>query len=177
MEDNVKIFLDKATKIVESAAGEYFENQTITTMEKYNVNSPIEQILYIALMALIRANGIKVASEYTLSTGKDLFSYGIDIYPQFPIGRYRTDFRIVLVDDINVLSGGKKISVVVECDSQQFHDRTETERRYEKKRDRDIQKSGHKTYRFTGSEIVKSPYLIAAEIIKDVTGIKELVVP
>jgi Uncharacterized protein conserved in bacteria len=56
--------------------------------------------------------------------------------------------------------------VIVECDSQQFHERTEEERRYEKQRDRFLTVEGYKVFHFTGAEIVRNPWSVAAEILE-----------
>lgn len=59
--------------------------------------------------------------------------------------------------------------VIIECDSQMFHDRTERERRYEKMRDRYLIQQGYKTFHYTGKEITDSPFKVAAEILAYVT--------
>jgi len=55
---------------------------------------------------------------------------------------------------------------VVECDSQQFHERTEEERRYEKARDRFLQKKGYKIFHYTGADIKSNYKKIVREIIR-----------
>ena len=62
---------------------------------------------------------------------------------------------------------GKKI--IIECDSQLFHERTEKERRYEKLRDRYFTKKGYKIFHYTGKEITDYPCKIAAEILAYIT--------
>lgn len=56
-------------------------------------------------------------------------------------------------------------SLIVECDSQEFHERTEKERRYEKARDRHLLSMGYKVFHYTGSEICKDPIGVAIEIL------------
>lgn len=59
----------------------------------------------------------------------------------------------------------KKKVVIIECDSQQFHERTEPERRYEKARDRFLQVEGYKIFHYTGASIKNNSLDIAKEII------------
>lgn len=103
------------------------------------VGSPIEQILYCALKTMCKINRID----------------DIKIVYQYKIGKYRVDFFI-----------SNKKSVVVECDSQQFHERTEEERRYEKARDRFLQKKGYKIFHYTGADIKSNYKKIVREIIR-----------
>lgn len=83
--------------------------------------------------------------------------WNVSLEPQFKIGSYRVDFVAK-----NSCEG---LSVIVECDSQQFHDRTEKERRYEKQRDRFLQEKGYRIFHFTGSEIFQMPYECARQVI------------
>ena len=78
----------------------------------------------------------------------------------FKVDKYRTDFKV------DFLCGNKiEKSVLVECDSQQFHERTEKERRYEKARDRYLKIKGMEILHYTGKEILENPFLVAKEII------------
>jgi very-short-patch-repair endonuclease len=125
--------------------------------ESHTMDSPIEQVLYCALQTVRKLNGLDGASR------------SVEVRPQVSLLKYRVDFLVNYMDWYN-----EKIikEVVVECDSQTFHERTEKERRYEKKRDRDLQIAGYKVFRFTGKEILKNYMKIAAEIIAFVTEIE-----
>ena len=124
-----------------------------------NVESPIEQYFYCALKVLQKLNFI---DEYNHKTFN-----GLGISPQYKIGNYRVDFFICYKK--------KKESkyIIVECDSQEFHERTEQERRYEKKRDRYLQSKDLKIFNFTGKEIKYNPFKVAAEVLSFLTEIKE----
>lgn len=70
-----------------------------------------------------------------------------------------------------MIKDGKQMSaVIVECDGHDFHEKTESDRRYEKQRDRYFQRLGYKVIHFTGSEIVKDPFAAAAEAISIAIG-------
>lgn len=130
--------------------------------------SPIEQILFISLKAVQRFNYIDDLREIK-HPQKGTVLKGISFFPQFKLEDYRVDFLICYCFG-DPLKHDKQL--IVECDSQQFHDRSEHERRYEKKRDRFLQKEGYKVFRYTGSEIVKNSLEIAGEIIAYVMGVK-----
>lgn len=136
--------LNKAGEIKARSEKEAFESSLYFICTK-NIESPIEQILYIAL-----------------STIKDVYwgSDSLTIQYQQEIGKYRVDFEVICT---SISGGGKR--VVVECDSQAFHERTEQERRYEKARDRFLQKQGYRAFHYTGKEIIEQPFRIASEIV------------
>lgn len=89
---------------------------------------------------------------------------GLSIIPQADIGKYRADFRIS--HERKFKNRWEHRQVIVECDSQQFHERTEEERRYEKQRDRFLTTEGYKVFHYTGTEIVKEPWSVAAGILE-----------
>lgn len=88
---------------------------------------------------------------------------------QCRVGIYRADFEVSLGVYVKMASGKDShcniVSCLVECDSLQFHDRTEKERSYEKKRDRFFQLSGKNVLHFTGSEIFNNANECAYEIL------------
>jgi len=147
--DNVKAVIKYYSKEV----GKYEDDQfNISMYFDYadEIESPIERILYIALKALC------------------IFNFGrtedcISIIPQKTIGNYRCDFEIIYHMPLEKNDIMK--SVLVECDSQQFHERTEQERRYEKARDRFFTSQGYTTLHFTGKEIIDNSEKVAREII------------
>lgn len=160
---NVMAKLDECSAIVGKFSDDSFHSNTWSFFIDNEVNSPIEQILYSALETVREINYIDKADPVELR-GKTVIR-GLGIIQQYKIDKYRVDF-LVYYESASV---DKKI--IVECDSQQFHERDEKERRYEKERDRFLQIKGYKVFRYTGSEIVKEPFRIAAEIIAHVTEI------
>lgn len=137
------------------------------------IKSPIEQILFTAILHNIKINNISMADPDRIGCFDVVF--GVEIAPQFKIGKYRVDFKITMVKTIfsnkekRVVVEGSK-SVIVECDSQKWHEGTEKERRYEKARDRYFAKHNLKIFHYTGTEIIKNPHKIAAEILKEILG-------
>jgi very-short-patch-repair endonuclease len=131
------------------------------------MDSPIEQLMYCALYTIARLNWFNMAEPIYI--GEKTYLNGLSIYPQYEIGTYRVDFLVVFNQLTYIDEHPRKTEVIVECDSQQFHERTEQERRYEKKRDRFLQTQGYKVFRFTGSEITKNPLSLAVEVISIVT--------
>ena len=130
----------------------------------YNMESPIEQVLYCALRTLRQILSLEYQS--TAEVYKDsevpVSIYGVDIDPQKKIGSYYVDFAVSFNYTTDKLITE---TVIVECDSQQFHERTEKERRYEKKRDRYFTSQGYNVLHYTGKEILEHPFDIAREIL------------
>lgn len=147
IEKNVLDFMDKCAKEIGKQSEEFF-NINIWNICHRNVESPIEQLLICALYTISRLNYL---------------DNKLTFLPQREIGKYRVDFLITYFDS----QSSKKI--IVECDSQKFHERNELERRYEKARNRYLQTQGYKVFRFTGSEIFKNPLTVASEIISYMT--------
>ena len=83
------------------------------------------------------------------------------IQTQTKIGRYFADVAIAVGD-------GHEVDIVVECDGHDFHERTKEQARHDRQRDRWMQASGYKVFRFTGSEIFKDATACAIEIMDEV---------
>ena|SRR3990167_360663 len=132
-----------------------------------NLASPIEDYLYVALETFRTTNSLGDGDVYYASDGTYHIN-GLQINPQVCIGKFRVDFKISYTKAV-CFNKTKSKEVIVECDSQAFHDRTEKERRYEKLRDRFLQSNGYKVFRFTGKEIIEDPFKVAKEILDYVT--------
>jgi len=165
MEKSVKEFLIETSDLVSNYWRDMFYENTKCEFEDLNIESPIEQLLYCALKALREINGIS-DSDLVEINGKQ-YILGLAINPQYKIGKYRVDFLITKYG-LNENRIQKSRSLVVECDSQIFHERSENERRYEKARDRYLQEQGYNIYHYTGKEIIEKTYEIAKEIIENV---------
>jgi very-short-patch-repair endonuclease len=168
--ENVAKFNKQAVDKVGNYESEMFDISIFNEIQDYKIESPIEQILYIAMKSVMRICCIG-DSDSRESINGNIYVNGVWIQPQFHIGKYRVDF-LVSYSNVNIKGIGEQVKneVIVECDSQAFHDRSESERRYEKKRDRDMQSLGYKVFRFTGSEIISTPMDIAIDILSFVTG-------
>src|ERR1044071_4389503 len=75
---------------------------------------------------------------------------------QVRFGRYTADF-VIEADD--------EVTLIVECDGFEFHDRTKEQAARDRRRDRLMLAAGYPTIRFTGSEIHRDGAQCVADII------------
>nr|WP_315249284.1 DUF559 domain-containing protein [uncultured Duganella sp.] len=166
---NVLDMIDGAAGWVGKYEAEQFSCGAFAELsETVHKQSPIEMLLQVAIQAVARVNGFKFSEPIDVN----VWSTGLVITPQAPIGKYRADF-VVSYHRFQ----GEDSAVVVECDGTAFHERTEPERRREKARDRFMQKQGWKVFRYTGREIMDDPYTIAAEILSHLVAGSEVLTP
>lgn len=125
-----------------------------------DIASPIEQLFEAATRTLIQLIGEE--EDIDVVNG-ELVIYGISIRPQYRIGKYVVDYLLSNSYD-------HYQDIVVELDGHAFHDKDERQRRYEKKRDRYMQKLGYKVFRYTGAEIVANPFDAAIECISNLSA-------
>lgn len=87
------------------------------------------------------------------------------VHNQYPIvangNRYRADFLICPAGSEGYTD---RPNLVIECDGHDFHEKTKAQVQRDKKRDRDLQISGYRIMRFSGSEIFKNPGKCAREV-------------
>lgn len=163
-------FVEKCSKEVGKFEADNFDMDHFAICERKGIESPIEQILFCALLLVCQFNYLKKPYQEEIH-GKN-YIFGLGIYPQQEIENYRVDFEVCNYGCLLNSDGSqqKPVSVIIECDGHNFHERTEKERRYEKKRDRYLQSRGYKIFHYTGSEICKNALNIAAEIISFITN-------
>ena len=157
-------FLVSASEAISSFEYDAFHSNTYCFLWDKGIDSPIEQVLYTAIKVLGKINFLIEID--VIETPNGPMSVGLIIFPQKEIGSYRVDFLI----SYKCPGSLETKSVIVECDSQAFHERTESERRYEKERDRFFATKGYQVFHFTGTEILREPYRVAAEILAYVTS-------
>lgn len=116
-------------------------------------DSPIEAMFLKAFCDLAMQEGFGVARMSSEP------AFVIEIQPQRWIGNYRVDFMITY------RYFGPILQFVVECDGHEFHERTKVQAQRDKSRDRAIQATGPKVYRFTGSEIHACAEVCAREML------------
>ena len=175
IEKNVREFTNKCSEEIAERKKDEFEQEIWNTFLEKKIESPIEQILYCALKTIQMLNYID--EEEIVLFNKTSHILGLNIISQARIGKYRCDFLISFMpvtskpnSRVLKMCLERFKQLIVECDSQQFHERTEKERRYEKARDRYFSKQGYKVFHYTGSEIIKRSLEIAIEILAYVTG-------
>lgn len=128
--------------------------------------SPIEEAMFAGLVcaALQMTDGVSCG---TLSIGSQDGPDTLIIEPQHKIGRFRTDFKVTLLERWGYgPENCAERSALVECDGHDYHERTKQQAKRDKSRDRQLQALGHHVLRFTGSEIWGDPLATASEIVQ-----------
>lgn len=173
---------------------DYLTEQLSSYVDLKLVKSPIEEILLYALASgrwpywtpLFETSSCQdsvsiheLGYKYSRigNTDREVGQYsmqmkGVIIVPQYPIGKFLTDFAIFVGD----AEGFGKIAI--ECDGHDFHEKTKEQVARDKSRDRFFASKGWKLLRFSGSEIYKDPTKVADEVMAfvgdvyfhDVTG-------
>jgi len=149
LEKNVNDVMEKCSNDIANFNRLLFDTEVMFFLENEHIVSPIEQIFYIEFL------------YYTRTRFLDSFyreDY-LQIVPQVKIHTYRVDFIITFFKNQEV-----KNSIFIECDSQQWHEKSEEERRYEKERDRFFQSNDYKIFHYTGKEIIENSFNIIREI-------------
>lgn len=122
-------------------------NNEIDTLlgEIGNTQSPIEELLYIALN----------------HESKDLHQFYIHTQRKFSIGEknYFADMAIEII-------GTFEYVCIVECDGHDYHERTKEQAARDRSRDRAFQSIGIPVFRFTGSEIHEDATKCAREVVR-----------
>ena len=169
---NVMKFIKICSKLKADMECEKYDQQLFKECSGYKIEcpmqSPIEQILYCALKTIFEINCFRnIKGNFWLVGGQVMFK-GYEILPQYKIDNYRVDF---LVNNYEVKRCEQtKKSIIIECDSQQFHERTEKERTYEKKRDRYLSTKEYVIFHYTGKDIIINAFDIAKEIVSYLTN-------
>src|SRR5450830_882174 len=154
--------LDQAAKFIGKYEEESFSQNMFSQLIESDMESPLEQVMQIAFATVSKINWL----DYSEPLDDCRLMPGLYICPQYVIGPYKADFYLEWLKWIDKDTGAKMSrNVVVECDGTAFHERTELERRNEKRRDRYMQKMGLKVFRYTGKEILQDPYKVAVEVL------------
>jgi very-short-patch-repair endonuclease len=133
-------------------------------------DSPIEKVFAMALVSvafdyvsLIQINdkeiGTTIQSPFECGSNSHIGSLSIE--PQKQLGQYRVDFLLTTIP-----KNGQPRQIVVELDGHEFHERTKEQISKDKKRDRELQKLGHQVFRYSGSDIWKSPVGCAIDVME-----------
>lgn len=161
--NDIRNKLNELGKFYGDIMADIFIDDISIQVSERNIKSPIEQLLFFGLKFIINTQSIDIAEPMLCYKTNENYLRGIDIDFQYKIGKYFIDFIITKYSFINYKQ--EKEIILIECDSQEWHERTEEQRRYEKERDRYIQKQGYKIFHYTGKEIIQNPIKIAKEIL------------
>ena len=160
MEKNVEEFVNESSRVVGEYHKDMFYSDIKDNFIDFEIESPIEQLLYCALKTLMKINDEADADPIEFD-GK-MYVLGLGIWPHEKIGKYWADFLVTKHHIKNREQDDK--SVIVQCNSQEWHERSE--RRHEKRRDRYLQNKGYKVFHYTGKEIMEKPFQVAKEILE-----------
>jgi len=145
-----------------------------TDRSNYCGDSPIERILFVALLSEIEFGCHEHTHLLTPPRGERWeierleFGQGVDDMPlvverQIQLDGWRVDF---LISTRNWRDGKRGRSfLIVECDGHDFHERTKEQAAKDRSRDREFQGKGYTVFRFTGSEIWRDPCACADQIL------------
>ena len=131
--------------------------------------TPIERAFSKGFYQELRKRNITQLDTKTVN-GKVMLD-GAYLWFQKEVGGYRVDFEASFWWVKPDGSQGNKF-IIIECDSQEFHERIENERRYEKARDRFFNKQGLTAFHYTGTELLQNSDTIASEVVDYITGEK-----
>lgn len=67
--------------------------------------------------------------------------------------------------DIILFYKPTELKVVIECDGHDFHEKTKQQVIKDKRRDREFQTAGFKVFRYSGSELVNTPFQIRYDLL------------
>lgn len=159
IEQNVHQFIGKAAEDIGEIEAFNFTVMTVSELSDMKFESPIEQIFYVAMGVYARYHSIELRHK-SLAYNSETIEPVSDLLfePQKLIGKYRVDLALEYIK-----FDGEKVTVIVELDGHDFHDKDKKQRAYEKARDRYLTRVGYKVLHFTGSELVKDPYLTVLE--------------
>jgi len=122
----------------------------------YGCESPIEHALLAAV--IVQSDYVRFGKKQPPVGAWDRWVMTVE--SQKEIDNYRADIFLTYTDQ----QFGGSVTMVVECDGHEFHEKTKEQAAKDKSRDRALQSLGHLVFRFTGSEVWASPGDCATEV-------------
>lgn len=132
--------------------GLLFHDTMVSLVKIRECESPIEQIFALYFLKAANETGFADNAFLLFKPQKLISVTGGKVY--------RVDFMI------QAQIYGKWVSLIVECDGHDYHERTKEQAAADKQRDRLLKAAGYEVIRFTGSEICKNPYNCALETVE-----------
>lgn len=162
--------IQEFSELIGSEARDAFEGQC-SDAAYASKDSPIEKLMGAALFYAINSTswyGEEARNSnycYGYPIPDDILrnvppSYGISVFPQAKVGKYRADFLIQFAH----FRGGY-VWGAIECDGHDYHDLTKHQAIRDRARDRDFQDRGVLILRYTGSEIWRAPLKCATDAL------------
>lgn len=152
------LFRDRAREFVDGYSYDFLGPRFRNAIENL-CRSPIEQRMLVEL----------VFAEWGYASCLEVFIPGqplessdeavITLSCQHGIGPYSIDIAVVARR-----RDGTTLTIAVECDGHDFHERTKEQASNDKKRDRDLQMAGVMVFRYSGSDIFRRGRSCAAEV-------------
>lgn len=136
-------------KVQEMIVDEVFDTLGVLLTEIEHCESPIEQMMALALYIHLK--------KYESLTD------GLYVNSQEKIKLDGTTFRVDFL--VAALVKDRTYHIVVECDGHDYHERTKEQAIKDRSRDRILQRHGYTIMRFTGSEINSNPFACAREVL------------
>jgi hypothetical protein len=115
------------------------------------MKSPIEKIFAFAFYTLLGEKGFPEC-ELLIPEPQAEINIGSKTY--------YADFLISVVPS-KCIKCENPLSLIIECDGHDFHEKTKEQVIYGNKRDRDLKSEGYDILHFSGSEIYRDPYEVA----------------
>jgi very-short-patch-repair endonuclease len=161
---NVERFLDDTTANIGKLLTTRWNEETYCDLLETGCESPIEDLFYIASVALCKAAFVDVNPEpFQHSNGLwDCYS-GVFFSAQYKVDKYRIDF---FIKQHGIGPQDAFPPVLVELDGHEFHDKDKRQRSYEKARDRFLIRKGFRLLHYTGSDVVADPFKCAFEALE-----------
>lgn len=134
----------------------------------FSIPSPIEVywiMKFISMHALsayqliLKSEPDNLQLEYPIMMPPTMGEFIITSQKQ--IGPYRVDFLLEMKS-----KNERTLSLIIECDGHDYHERTKEQASKDKERDRELKKLGYDVFRYTGRDIHKADFNIESDVMK-----------
>lgn len=157
--ENNKIIINNDLNLVSKVEEQINENINIYYNQLkeslINCESPIEQMLSLELESLHLDNSIY------FNPNLEIIGFDKQCEIECNKNKYRVDILIPVIFYRKIYK-----CFIIECDGHEFHQKNKEQVKKDNIRQRDIEMSGYKIIRFSGSEIYNDAYGCALEILK-----------
>lgn len=149
--------LDELCKIDSMGVMASMETALDECIESHKMESPIEQIFYVAWLYSCRyLNDIQLCPQKKI--GNFRVDFEVDIFGHFVNHEY--PFTCEQLEEISK----NCTKIAIELDGHDWHEKTKEQVEKDKKRERFIVSSGYRIFRFSGREVFKDPLSCVDEV-------------